>query len=590
MYFSEEEKEKGKGIVKRFIISYAKICNSEKREALLEWLKKEFRSVFKEETDEEIKIRSENILRGVEQYYKEKQKVLEKKSKGLSSEEIITDELVEVIENDDSTEEEKTEILRNTMDLFSKNNESRMYQIAYNNAPITTLKTLREKAIIEKDRGLKNDVDDVLRTLSTSAMTNSVGNIERVLQRSNDEVFKTLFTKKGTVNQNPNLDGFLFEDFHANTFNIDAAVKGKEYIAKAIKPEEGVYTKNSVDIQMYNKNGDVIHRYQAKSYSDSKKTDASFYNKDGYKYRGQSKLVPSDQINDVSNSVDKISHDGVSSKSISKGRMKEITEDLQKDGDMNKVDRLHRDSLNHYAASRMIAKQTIYGAGLGMVSSLGFDVASKLIKGEEIVAEEVIENAIVSGSRIGLSTAVAGGINYFGVVKGGMVGKVLGNSTVAGAIGASSIDIISSFYKLGKGEIGISEATSEISSSIAGSIATFATQKFLMGKAAAVLASVGITIGGGPLALITGAVVGLASTKVGQIVKKGIKKIVNPIANVATTVVSAGCKAVKTVAKAGYGVVKTVCNTVCSGAKAVASGIGSTIASIGSAIGGLFGW
>ena len=72
MYFSEEEIEKGIGIVKRFIISYAKNCNSEKREALLEWLKKEFRSVFKEETYEEIKIRSENILRGVEQYYKEK--------------------------------------------------------------------------------------------------------------------------------------------------------------------------------------------------------------------------------------------------------------------------------------------------------------------------------------------------------------------------------------------------------------------------------------------------------------------------------------------------------------------------------------
>ena len=82
-----------------------KNCNSEKSEALLEWLKKEFRSVFKEETDEGIKIRSENILRGVEHYYKEKQKVFEKKSKGLSSEKIITDEIVEVIENDDSTEE-----------------------------------------------------------------------------------------------------------------------------------------------------------------------------------------------------------------------------------------------------------------------------------------------------------------------------------------------------------------------------------------------------------------------------------------------------------------------------------------------------
>ena len=37
--------------------------------------------------------------------FKREQKVFEKKSKGLSSEKIITDEIVEVIENDDSTEE-----------------------------------------------------------------------------------------------------------------------------------------------------------------------------------------------------------------------------------------------------------------------------------------------------------------------------------------------------------------------------------------------------------------------------------------------------------------------------------------------------
>ena len=47
MYFSEEEKEKGIGIVKRFIISYAKNFNSEKREALLEWLKKNLEAFLK---------------------------------------------------------------------------------------------------------------------------------------------------------------------------------------------------------------------------------------------------------------------------------------------------------------------------------------------------------------------------------------------------------------------------------------------------------------------------------------------------------------------------------------------------------------
>ena len=44
----------------------------------------------------------------------------------------------------------------------------------------------------------------------------------------------------------------------------------------------------------------------------------------GYKYKGQSKLVPTDQTGDIANSVDKVKYNNVESKGISKAEIKDI--------------------------------------------------------------------------------------------------------------------------------------------------------------------------------------------------------------------------------------------------------------------------
>ncbi|MCS5854374.1 hypothetical protein LNO23_00245 [Klebsiella pneumoniae subsp. pneumoniae] len=51
------------------------------------------------------------------------------------------------------------------------------------------------------------------------------------------------------MNQQLNLDGFIAEQHHADTFNLDAVAKGSEYRAEVLKPKSGgTYGKNSVDV------------------------------------------------------------------------------------------------------------------------------------------------------------------------------------------------------------------------------------------------------------------------------------------------------------------------------------------------------
>ena len=114
---------------------------------------------------------------------------------------------------------------------------------------------------------------------------------------------KSVTTKVGNINQNPNLDGFIFEEYHAGTFNVDATVKQKPYHAEALKPEIGeTYGKNSIDLVIED-SGKYVKKYSAKAYKNANETAKSFYDKNGYKYKGQSKLVPTEQTRDIANSA-----------------------------------------------------------------------------------------------------------------------------------------------------------------------------------------------------------------------------------------------------------------------------------------------
>ena len=82
---------------------------------------------------------------------------------------------------------------------------------------------------------------------------------------ANQQLIDTITTKSGAVSQNQNLDGFIAEDYHAQTFNLNATARGSHYRARVLKPYGKSYTKNSVDIVIDNLDtGKISRRYQAK--------------------------------------------------------------------------------------------------------------------------------------------------------------------------------------------------------------------------------------------------------------------------------------------------------------------------------------
>ena len=135
-------------------------------------------------------------------------------------------------------------------------------------------------------------------------------------------------TKAGSVNQNPSLDGFIAEQYHAQTFNLNAEAVGSPYRAKVLEPNGTVYTKNSVDVVILDGNGKIVRRYQSKYCKDAKATQAAF---EKGNYRGQRKLAPEGQAENLSAKADVVikAPDGTTSNALSKEQAKRLQDEAQ---------------------------------------------------------------------------------------------------------------------------------------------------------------------------------------------------------------------------------------------------------------------
>ena len=79
-------------------------------------------------------------------------------------------------------------------------------------------------------------------------------NIERTLETANSGMYDAITTQSGAVNRIPNLDGFIAEQHHADTFNLDAAAKGSPLRAEVL----GSQGKNSVDVVIKDGDGNIV--------------------------------------------------------------------------------------------------------------------------------------------------------------------------------------------------------------------------------------------------------------------------------------------------------------------------------------------
>ena len=264
-----------------------------------------------------------------------------------------------------------------------------------------------------------------------------------------------------------------------------------------------------------------------------------------------------DQVEDITNSVDKIKFDNVESKGITKSEIKNIQNDLQSGNKKGDILNFKKD-VNTISISKQIGKQAMVNGTMGLGIGMAANIGTKIIQGKEVEVEEVIETGIKTGGSVGLSTAVAGGIKV--AVEKEII-PAMSNNTI-GAIAASSMDIIGTACKLGSGEISLGEAVKEVGTSISSAYSAIVSSSF---GYTATIAAVGM-VGLGTL--------GTVGSKIGGEIANGVGTIAEKVVDKAVEVVKEGIDKVKNIANGVVNKVQSIGKKISSGLSKVASWFG----------------
>ena len=553
-------KRKTEEIIKKFLRSYAENEKSQDKKDLKTWLIFELQNELPNKKVKDIEKIATELISGIEVYYQKKKEVEKYQSLGITNGDYIGNQILEKVANEIEEAEivdtkEVIEDMKEASNILSQYNETMIYETA----------AIKEAQL-------------VANVLSTKSVNNYIDTVNTTIDNANKTMMKSVTTKAGTINQNPNLDGFIFEEYHAGTFNIDAAVKQKSYYAEALKPELGeTYGKNSVDLVIKDDAGKYVKKYSAKAYKNANETAKSFYDKiTGYKYKGQSKLVPTDQTNEIANSADKIKYNNVESKGITKSEIKDIQNDLQSENKKADIFNFKKD-VSTISISKQIGKQAMLNGTMGLGIGMAANIGTKIIQGKEVEVEEIIEVGIKTGGSVGLSTAVAGGIRV--AVEKEII-PAMSNSTI-GAIAASSMDIIGTACKLGSGEISLGEAVKEVGTSISSAYSAIVSSSFGYTATIAAVGMVGLgtlgtvgTVIGTGVALVAGAVCGTIGSKIGEEIANGVGTIAEKVVDKAVKVVKEGIDKVKNIANGVINKVQSIGKKISSGLSKVASWFG----------------
>ena len=402
------------------------------------------------------------------------------------------------------------------------------------------------------------------QALSNESIQTTLGYYETLsetIQHSNEQMYNAIMTNSGVVSRNPNLDGFIAEQHHVQSFNMDAAAKGSPFRAEIVGHAGEQYTRNGIDIVIKDGNGKIVRRYQSKFCKDAYATESAFRHGD---YRGQQSLVPEDQLEEiVSNgrkATDVISHDGVSSQPLSKVKAKELQNHAQ-NSELPEV------TFNDYKLKQLalgVGRQAANAALLNSAVTTGVTIAEKAVSGEKITADEVIETALVSGADGGVKAAVSGALII--ASERGIIAAIPKGTPVdvVSSIAFIAVENAKIAGKVANGELSATEGLSRMMD-VTVSAVTGMSVSFIAG------AEIGVAVGllftpavGVAAGFVAGAVGYIAGSKVGQAVSKGIK-----------AVGKAAVSAVKTIGKAVISAGRAVVNTVKSVAKSVISRVRS---------------
>lgn len=538
------DNEKLIDILKRFVKEYIKNKNQD----LTQWLIDRLKEEFPEKTQEQLLKESQELIAGVKLGKEKYELVKEKRALGISPSDVLAKDISKTIEGV-SIKEVKEE-LKSRSEAIEKENISSIYKIT-------------------------KGIEIAPNLIAFDKMTRYFDNINEVIAKGNQKMVDSLITKAGNINQNPQLDGFIFEQFHENTFNIDAAIKDISGIrAEALVPKPGTgYGKNSIDLVVKVKRGKteyIVRKYQAKLSDNPEK----LFQDGNYKFQRRLYGEGHEEIGNT-----KVEYEGIESNTLSKSDAKVIQKEVQ-EGNLDAAKQTFKNNVDVKSLSRQIAKQALTSATISVGMGMALSTGIKFAKGEEMKVDEVIIDGLKAGGSVGLSTAIAGGLKTAVEKKviTGWSANILKNNSVVGTIAFSTLSLIGVASSIGSGDLSLKDGMKETGAILAGTYGGIKGSLVGIALAGGVIASVG-TI----LAPVVAAVAGTIGYFAGSTIASNIAK---GAAEVASTVTSG----VKEVVKAGYNAVKSVASAAWNGIKNVASAIGSAVSSFCSGVASFFSW
>jgi hypothetical protein len=406
-----------------------------------------------------------------------------------------------------------------------------------------------------KEKWFQDKIQEATVGIEINKVGQYLQEIDLIIANSNNLMHKTIMNADGSINQNPNLDGFIFEQHHVNSFNMDAILKGDKHRAEVLLPKPGgTYTKNSVDIVIKDAFGKIVKKYQAKFYTNAEASNNAF-DKGNYPFQG--KLVGETQTGQVINSKDIIGVGKVKGSPLSKQDGKGLQK-LAQEGKSIDVD------WNYYKLKDLSSHMTKNVAYAGLQSAtiaVGFDLVYKKMSGQNINGDEIVEIALRTGSDAGIKSATTVGLKI--ASEKGLI-SLIPKGTPAGIIAnvaCVAIENVKVLSEIARGELTIAKGLEKMERVTVATVSGLVCSSFGTVTGAVIgavalswIPLVGPMVGGVVGGLVGGTVAYMAGSKVGEVVCRAHQKVRETVVNV----IKSGARAVGNAVSTAWNSFKSV--------------------------------
>lgn len=285
--------------------------------------------------------------------------------------------------------------------------------------------------------------------------------LDAALENANAQMMRTVTTQSGAISRQLNLDGFIAEQHHVNSFNAAAQASESPFYAEVCVPDPGqTYGKNSFDIVIRDQADRIVHQYQCKYGADA---DATIQMLKRGNYNNQTILVPPDQVEQVQAAFPGktvVSHIGgtdkvaAESSPLTKAEAKELQTKTQEYG---KITELDWSSYDTGALAKFVGKGAVLAGVQGAVLATGFHLAGKVAADEPIETEEVVKVALETGADAGIKSATAGALKV--AAEKELIGILPKGTPMAALVNVACVAIenVKILAKVAKGDLTLRE-------------------------------------------------------------------------------------------------------------------------------------